>query len=381
MADRAAGGPSGPGGPPGPGGPGGGGPGGPDRPKRRPGRGGQGPWWRSVPRVAAVTVLVAAVTLAVVLTRLAGGPAESGEVILQPTNATGPDPWTPSTARTTAPLPAAAPDQPAAEANAIRSVAGSEPGLYGGSHHTASCDVEKQIRYLTADRTKNEAFASVLSVPESAVPGYLRSLTSVLLRSDTRVSNHGYHDGAATKFQSVLQAGTAVLVDGYGEPKVRCACGNPLTRAIAQKGTPQHKGDTWSGYRPQNVVVINRAAAEIKEFVIFDAKEKDWIRRHSGDQGDDDEKTAPPPRHWPLPSAEPPGSEPRDGKREPDDGKREGEPRPEPKPEPKPDREGPEPKPDQPGKPEPKPDHDQPEPKPEPPARSPRTQAGQARPP
>ncbi|MFP1625479.1 DUF6777 domain-containing protein [Streptomyces sp. 5K101] len=253
-----------------------------------------------MPRITAIIALVVGVVLAAVFIRPGGEPAEASEVILQPTNATGPDPFTPSTANTTSSLPAAAPSTPSTETNAIRSVAGSEPGVYGGSRNLASCDVEKQIRYLSSDRAKNKAFASVLNVRESEVPGYLRSLTPVQLRSDTRVTSHGFRDGTFTKYQAVLQAGTAVLVDGRGEPKVRCACGNPLARAVAQKGTPEQKGSTWTGYRPQDVVVIKPAPAEVKEFVIFDQKDKDWVSRSAGDHGERDKQATPPDRQWPL---------------------------------------------------------------------------------
>ncbi|WP_240981224.1 DUF6777 domain-containing protein [Streptomyces sp. N502] len=319
--------------------------------------------------MTAITALVAAVGLTVFLTRPVGGPAQASEVILQPTNATGPDPYTQSTANTTSSLPAAAPNTPPTKPNAIRSVAGSEPGLYGGSHNTASCDVEKQIRYLTSDKAKNKAFASVLSIPESAVPGYLRSLTPVQLRSDTRVTNHGYRDGASTSYQAVLQAGTAVLVDGYGEPKVRCACGNPLSRAVAQTGTPQQKGTAWPGYQPEKVVVVNRSATEMKEFVIFDAKDQDWVRRHSGDNGERDKKTAPPPKHWPLPATQsPPANEPPDTKPEKKDrdtkpGGDDRETKPEKDPDTKPNKDDPETKPDK--DPDTKPNKDDPETKPD----------------
>ncbi len=87
---------------------------------------------------------------------------------------------------------------------------------------------------------------------------------------DTRVTNHGYRDGAATSYQAVLQAGTAVLVDNHGVPRVRCACGNPLTPPVAQQTTPKRTGDTWSSYRPQNVVVVTPAPRIINIFVIYD---------------------------------------------------------------------------------------------------------------
>ncbi|MFJ4468412.1 DUF6777 domain-containing protein [Streptomyces sp. NPDC089424] len=325
----------------------------------------------------AVTVVAAAVGVAVVLIRPGTEPAQAGEVILQPTSSTGPDPYTPSTAKSTSSLPSAAPGTAPAKDNSLRSVAGSEPGLYGGTLNTASCDVEKQIRHLHSDRGKNKAFASVLALREPGVAGYLRALTPVVLRSDTRVTNHGYRDGEATRFQAVLQAGTAVLVDNRGEPKVRCACGNPLTRAVPHKTAPQQKGTPWAGYRPQNVVVVNRSAAEVKEFVILDTQERSWIRRDSGDDGDTDRRTTAPARHWPLPP-EPPAKESPDQQSPQDEpGGGEFEPKPEEESEPKPDYDSPEHRPDDPGtkpdepnKPEEKPDQqkpeqEKPEPKPE----------------
>ncbi|GAA1593754.1 hypothetical protein GCM10009731_54130 [Streptomyces globosus] len=269
-----------------------------------------------MPRIATVTgAAVVAGVLAVVFTRPDGGggggqQTAAGEVILEPTGSTGEEPFTPSTANATTALPAAAPRVAPTAARTLTSVAGSEPGLYGGSRNLASCDVEKQIRYLGSDRAKNKAFASALKVEETAVPGYLRSLTPVQLRSDTRVTNHGYRSGAATGYQAVLQSGTAVLVDSHGEPKVRCACGNPLSRAVPQAGTPEQKGKSWPGYRPQNVVVVNRSETPVKVFVIFDQKDRQWVSRQSGDHGRHDRKTQPPPKHWPLPPTAPPVTEP-----------------------------------------------------------------------
>jgi hypothetical protein len=79
---------------------------------------------------------------------------------------------------------------------------------------------------------------------------YIDSLTPVLLRSDTRVTNHGFRDGWATPYQAVLQAGTAVLVDNTGVPRARCACGNPLTPPQAVPTTPTYQGTPWPGFTP-----------------------------------------------------------------------------------------------------------------------------------
>lgn len=111
--------------------------------------------------------------------------------------------------------------------------------------------MEKQIAVLTAEPDKNNAFASVLDIDPSRVPAYLRGLTPVQLRLDTRVTNHGFRDGAATSYQAVLQAGTAVLVDDHGVPRVRCACGNPLLPPVALKGNPQQKGRPGPGTAPR----------------------------------------------------------------------------------------------------------------------------------
>jgi hypothetical protein len=46
------------------------------------------------------------------------------------------------------------------------------------------------------------------------------------------VTNHSFVDGRAVAFQSILQAGTAVLVDQDGVPVARCRCGNPLLKPI-----------------------------------------------------------------------------------------------------------------------------------------------------
>ncbi|GAA2533076.1 MULTISPECIES: DUF6777 domain-containing protein [Streptomyces] len=277
--------------------PGGGGDAGPPGPERRP-------WWKSVPTLAVLAAAVAAaVLLAVVFTRSDGGAeAGGGEIFLQAANATGPDPFTGSTAEDGSPPPVT--PSPAAEsgpANALRGVQGGRPGLYGGTRDVSSCDVERQIEFLREVPDKNEAFASVAGVRPSEVPSHLRSLTPLQLRMDTRVTNHGYRDGAATSYQAVLQAGTAVLVDDRGVPRVRCACGNPLTEPVEQ-AAPRHRGEPWPGFSPSNVVVVEPAPRPVEEFVVHDPDTGGWFERQPGDTGGKD-RTVPPPDE-PTPSAD-----------------------------------------------------------------------------
>jgi len=265
------------------------------------------PWWKSAPRVAILTtVVVAAVVLGLVFTRSDGGSdsasGSGGEVFLQSAAKTGPDPFTESTAKDSSAAPvSASPATESTPANAVRGVDGGAAGLYGGSLNVSACDVEKQIKSLRATPSKNQAFASVEGIQPAQVPTYLRSLTPVQLRMDTRVTNHGYRDGAATSYQAVLQTGTAVLVDGHGVPRVRCACGNPLTPPVAQQTAPKPTGDSWASYRSSNVVVVTPAPRIINIFVIYDPHHDQWIARHRGDTGHKDEHTRPPVNH-PSPS-------------------------------------------------------------------------------
>ncbi|MFD0313068.1 DUF6777 domain-containing protein [Streptomyces flavalbus] len=272
----------------------------PQPPEPGPGR----PWWRSVPRVAAITAaVVAAVIIAVVLTRPGGGSGGGsgsatggeGEVFLQAAGKSGPDPFTDSSATdSSAPPVTPSATTESAPANTVRGVDGDAPGLYGGTRDTTSCDVEKQIKFLQKDEARNRAFAGVAGVKPTEVPDYLRSLTPVQLRMDTRVTNHGYQDGKATSYQAVLQTGTAVLVNDRGLPRVRCACGNPLTDPVPQKTTPKTTGDSWPSYRSSNVVVVEPAAKPVEAFTLYDPDSGDWFKRHKGDTGAKDRPTQPP---------------------------------------------------------------------------------------
>ncbi|MFF9060441.1 DUF6777 domain-containing protein [Streptomyces sp. NPDC014882] len=264
------------------------------------------PWWRSASRVALLaTALVVAAAVAIVLATRSGGGGSGGgsEVFLQAAGTTGPDPFTESAATGSPPPPAGtAPATASAPANALRGVDGGAPGLYGGTRDVTVCDVEKQVTALGADPDKNRAFASVPGIDPAEVPAYLRSLTPVQLRMDTRVTNHGYRDGAATSYQAVLQSGTAVLVDGRGVPRVRCACGNPLTPPVAQRTTPKRTGDSWPSYQPANVVVVTPSTTVVDVFVLYDPGAERWFARQRGDTGGKD-RPAEPPAALPEPSA------------------------------------------------------------------------------
>jgi hypothetical protein len=112
----------------------------------------------------------------------------------------------------------------------------------------------------------------------------VKTLTPVLLRSDTRVTNHGYAGGRATPHQSVLQAGTAVLVDSFGVPRVRCACGNPLAPP-APTSSPVYTGTRWPGFSETTVIVIAPTSKPVTGFVLIDVRDDKPFGRPVATQG------------------------------------------------------------------------------------------------
>ncbi|MEU0026752.1 DUF6777 domain-containing protein [Streptomyces sp. NPDC006335] len=224
-----------------------------------------------------------------------------GALLLQPAAAQGPDPFTRSAATVPPPLTRTPQRDPAAP----RTVSGGTPGLYGGTERIGSCDVERQIDDLTADRSRVSAFARVAGVSPAAVPDHLRALAPVVLRADTRVTDHGYRGGRARAFQSVLQAGTAVLVDDRGVPRVRCACGNPLTPPVAMPDGTVVSGRPWPGYRPDQAVVVAPSEQVVTDITIIDLVDHSWIERRIHHDCRHDHVVPPPEPQLPPPTVPP----------------------------------------------------------------------------
>ena len=229
----------------------------------------------------AIGVAVVIVLIAVVASSGGGkksSTADSGEIFLEPIADTGADPFTSSTA-TDLPKITIPPDAPVTVAKnppqtapsfpkqsgapktgggtvAIQPRSGGTPGLYGGTGDQKVCDKQQMIDFLTNTNAKGAAWAAAQGIAQSDLASYIDSLTPVLLRGDTRVTNHGFKNGRATAHQSVLQAGTAVLVDNRGVPRARCACGNPLLPPNPVPSAPTFTGPAWPGFDPGEVVVV-----------------------------------------------------------------------------------------------------------------------------
>ena len=258
--------------------------------------------------IAAVVLLVA-VGVVLVLTR---GDEASADVLLEPVGVEVPDPFTttsaigeealdPTAATSTAPATTGAggssgSSAPASTTSTTRApspgagggaVVGSAPGLYGGTQDQTSCDPEKLVNFLESDPDKAAAWAEVHGIEVAGIRSFVAGLTPVLLRRDTRVLNHGFRDGRPTPRPAVLQAGTAVLVDEYGVPRVKCACGNPLDEPRPVTTSTTYTGTRWSGFDPAGVVVV-RADVRVDVFVLVDVRTGNPFRRPTATKGDDD---------------------------------------------------------------------------------------------
>ena len=144
---------------------------------------------------------------------------------------------------------------------------GNTPGLYGGTGDSATCDPTQLAGFLGHNPDKAAAWARTLGITTRAIPAYIKTLTPVVLTTDTRVTNHGYRNGAAPSRQAVLQAGTAVLVDAHGVPRVKCGCGNPLTEPTSEP-IDTTTGTAWPNYRPATVTTITPAPKTQDQFTL-----------------------------------------------------------------------------------------------------------------
>ncbi len=151
------------------------------------------------------------------------------EVVREPADEVGEDPFT--TEMGDGDLTEAVARLSASDRGAVGDgtvVAGTSPGLYGGTGDISRCDADALVGFLDENPDKAEAWAGAVDIDAGEIADYVGTLEPLVLLHDTRVTNHGFSGGRATPHQSVLQAGTAVLADSTGVPRTRCACGNPL---------------------------------------------------------------------------------------------------------------------------------------------------------
>jgi hypothetical protein len=242
----------------------------------------------------AVLLVVVAMVAAGTVVLVTGGDEAGAAVLLEPVDEEGPDPFTRSVAitevaefpdtvqavitETTEELP---PDSSTGTLVAL----GDTPGLYGGTGDEATCDVGGLNQFLTdpANAEKAAAWASAVGTDVAGITALLESLTSTVLTVDTRVTNNGYSAGRATPRQSVLQAGTALMVDDLGVPRVKCGCGNPLSEpdGIDLAAAPT-SGPGWTGYEPARVATPAPAPDTLEQVTLVDVDDGELFDRPVG---------------------------------------------------------------------------------------------------
>ena len=154
--------------------------------------------------------------------------------------------------------------------------------------NNSTCDKNQLVSFLQANPDKAAAWAQALGITAAQIPAFVAPLTPVLLRSDTTVTNHGFVDGRLTTMTSVLQAGTAVLVNQYGQPVVKCYCGNPLGPPPPMKQV-RYTGPTWPDFQPGALTIIQSSTTIINNYTIYNIENNTTFVRPAGTDGTQDQ--------------------------------------------------------------------------------------------
>ncbi|MFD6289889.1 DUF6777 domain-containing protein [Streptomyces sp. NPDC060205] len=172
---------------------------------------------------------------------------------------------------------------------------GNTPGLYGGTRDQQICDIERLKDFLTdpENRQKAREWARIVGITPDRIEEYLDDLTPVLLRHDTLVKNHDYKKGKAVPYDSLLEAGVAVLVNDQGLPAVKCSCGNPLKAFDKDPEkisvTFEDGNKKWAGYEKSEVVTVKPSPQPLKRIALLDVDDPGTaIERPVGTTGEQD---------------------------------------------------------------------------------------------
>jgi hypothetical protein len=240
---------------------------------------------------------VAALALATALSACGGGSKSAtqasgvkgaSEITAEPIKSAGANPFTAPAGKDKSGV---RPPKQAVSTGGPSTYRGSLPGLYGGTRDYATCDAHKLVNFLEHEPSKASAWAGVVGIPVTRIRTYVNRLTPVLLRTDTRVTNHGYVNGRATVIQSVLQAGTAVFVNRYGEPVIKCYCGNPLTPPALYR-EPVYIGPRWTDFSTTHITIIKQSITIIDTFTLYDPDTGTTFNRPAGTDGTSDASTS-----------------------------------------------------------------------------------------
>ena len=161
-------------------------------------------------------------------------------------------------------------------------VVGSTPGLYGGLRAGEVCDAAALAERLAAVPAVGEAWGLVHGIPPESLGEFIATLTPVVLLRDTLVTNYGWRSGRIIPRQSVLETGTAVLVDLRGVPAARCASGSPLQPPAGLPADPAFQGTGWIGFDRDLVDEVPPADRDQSVFLLLELSDGGVLRRTPG---------------------------------------------------------------------------------------------------
>ncbi|MDY7105847.1 MAG: PASTA domain-containing protein, partial [Actinomycetota bacterium] len=172
---------------------------------------------------------------------------------------------------------------------------GNLEAAHGGARGSGRCSAAVLAAFFEQreNSLRASAWGEALDLDADAVGAHLAILTPAVLLRDTWAVAHTFESGSARPYDAVLRAGTDVLVDLRGVPRVRCADASPLlaTRAVDDAeviGTP------WSGFDLADVTAIT-SGAPVERFVLVDVATGERFERPVGGDGTTDADHVPVP--------------------------------------------------------------------------------------
>ncbi len=147
---------------------------------------------------------------------------------------------------------------------------GTTPGTYGAKVGGDVCDVSALRRRLADDPGLVRVWAPPLGVEPEVVLDFVDGLTPVILLTDTAATDHELRGDRLAARQAVLERGSAVLVDPFGRPVVRCMSGSPLRMPQPLPDSVRVEGDAWSGFSLDAVRRVPAGVRNVSTFVLID---------------------------------------------------------------------------------------------------------------
>ena len=199
-----------------------------------------------------VVLLILVALIGVNLT--GGGKASASEQVqLESTSTSGPAPFGPPAGQDATGV--------VAPTTSTTEQPGNASGLYATEPGQPSCDKAALTSQLTSNPAKATAWAAPLGTTADGIPNFVQGLNAVTLRADTAVTEYGYSSGQFQPYPAVLQAGTAVLVNSYGEPTVKCYNADPLGKSTKSNTSGKNVGAAWAGYDAKRTITVAAAPA------------------------------------------------------------------------------------------------------------------------